>query len=102
MMTVGRSPECSVRVDDEYASPKHCAVRETDDGRFFVQDLGSTNGTWLERPGVSPFGEPQRQLIRVYDWTQILPGDTLIVGRSRLPTGNPSRIGNPAPTRAGS
>jgi pSer/pThr/pTyr-binding forkhead associated (FHA) protein len=48
--TIGRSPECTLKLDDESASRKHCEVRYAK-GAFFAHDLGSKNGTWVN--GVS-------------------------------------------------
>lgn len=41
---IGRAPECTLVVDDDYASNRHARVYERD-GEWFVEDLGSTNGT---------------------------------------------------------
>ncbi len=51
-LTVGRAPGCQVIVDDTYASQLHARVYARD-GRLFVEDLGSTNGTWLNRQKVT-------------------------------------------------
>jgi hypothetical protein len=45
-VTVGRAPGCGVRVDDAYTSSIHARVYRRD-GTLWVEDLGSTNGTWL-------------------------------------------------------
>jgi pSer/pThr/pTyr-binding forkhead associated (FHA) protein len=49
---VGRAAGCHVTVDDTYASQLHARVFSRD-GQFFVEDLGSTNGTYLNRTKVS-------------------------------------------------
>ena len=51
-MTVGRAAGCQVTLDDTYASQLHARlyVRE---GQLLVEDLGSTNGTWLNRQKVT-------------------------------------------------
>lgn len=43
---IGRAPECTLVVEDDYASGKHARffVR---DGAWYVEDLGSTNGTFI-------------------------------------------------------
>jgi hypothetical protein len=51
-LTVGRAAGCHVTVDDTYASQLHARVFSRD-GQFFVEDLGSTNGTYLNRTKVS-------------------------------------------------
>jgi hypothetical protein len=45
-VTVGRAPGCGVRVDDSYTSSIHARMYRRD-GTVWVEDLGSTNGTWL-------------------------------------------------------
>ncbi|MGK2959568.1 MAG: FHA domain-containing protein [Acidimicrobiales bacterium] len=44
--TVGRSPGCQVALDDTYASQVHARIFEGGQG-YFIEDLGSTNGTYL-------------------------------------------------------
>jgi pSer/pThr/pTyr-binding forkhead associated (FHA) protein len=51
-ITVGRAAGCQVTVDDTYVSQLHARVF-TRDGQIFVEDLGSTNGTYLNRVKVS-------------------------------------------------
>jgi len=47
--TLGRDPECGLVIDDEGISRVHCAfVREGHDA-VRVEDLDSTNGTWVNR-----------------------------------------------------
>jgi len=41
---IGRDPECNLRPASQAVSKQHCAVIVRD-GRVFVQDLSSTNGT---------------------------------------------------------
>lgn len=50
-ITVGRAAGCSVTLDDTYVSQIHTRVF-TRDGKIFVEDLGSTNGTYLNRAKV--------------------------------------------------
>ena len=51
-VTVGRAAGCQVTLDDTYVSQLHARVFARD-GQFFVEDLGSTNGTYLNRRKVS-------------------------------------------------
>ncbi len=46
--SVGRSPDCDIFLDDVTVSRRHAVIREQD-GRFVVEDLGSLNGTFLNR-----------------------------------------------------
>jgi pSer/pThr/pTyr-binding forkhead associated (FHA) protein len=45
-MTVGRAPECELRLDDTYASQQHARLFARNNS-WFVEDLGSTNGTFV-------------------------------------------------------
>lgn len=51
-LTVGRAAGCHVTVDDTYASQLHARVFSSE-GQLLVEDLGSTNGTYLNRAKVS-------------------------------------------------
>lgn len=41
---IGRAPECTLVLDDDYASNRHARVFQRE-GEWMVEDLGSTNGT---------------------------------------------------------
>jgi pSer/pThr/pTyr-binding forkhead associated (FHA) protein len=43
---LGRNPECTLILDDDFASGRHARIFRRD-GTWFVEDLGSTNGTFL-------------------------------------------------------
>jgi pSer/pThr/pTyr-binding forkhead associated (FHA) protein len=45
-MTIGRAPECELRVEDTYASQQHARLFAKNNS-WFVEDLGSTNGTFV-------------------------------------------------------
>ena len=45
-MVIGRSPECELLVDDTYASQQHARLFGKN-GAWYVEDLGSTNGTYV-------------------------------------------------------
>ena len=45
-LTVGRAGGCSIVLDEQYVSQVHCRLFVRD-GSVFVEDLGSTNGTWV-------------------------------------------------------
>ncbi len=44
--TVGRDAQCHLRPASQHVSKKHCAIRVKGD-RVFVEDFGSTNGTFI-------------------------------------------------------
>lgn len=44
---IGRSPAATLVLDDSYASSNHARIYKID-GVWYVEDLGSTNGTYLD------------------------------------------------------
>ena len=65
-LSVGRSKDADVRIDDRYASSIHARVFSRE-GRFFVEDMNSTNGTLLN--GATLEGE-----------AEAIDGDTVQIG----------------------
>jgi hypothetical protein len=45
-VTFGRGPECSLPLADEYVSTQHARL-VPHEGQWYVEDLGSTNGTYI-------------------------------------------------------
>ncbi|MFC8451955.1 FtsK/SpoIIIE domain-containing protein [Kitasatospora sp. NPDC057223] len=96
-ISVGRSSEADVPLDDPDVSRLHLALHLAADGQVTVRDLGSTNGTTLDGRFVSPeeavpLGEPG--LLRLGESTlQVTtpttgPGDTSgTPARAALPDG---------------
>lgn len=59
-LTIGRSDQCQVRVEgDTYVSSVHARIFQRD-GSYMVEDLGSTNGTYLNRRRITAPAELQR------------------------------------------
>ncbi len=67
-LTIGRSPEADVRIEDRYASQVHARVY-SNRGSYRVEDLGSTNGTFVN-------GEQVNRETSLRDLDQIRIGDT--------------------------
>jgi pSer/pThr/pTyr-binding forkhead associated (FHA) protein len=44
--TIGRSPAVEIQIDDAFASGRHARIHERG-GLFYIEDMGSTNGTYL-------------------------------------------------------
>ena len=65
-LSVGRSKEADVQIEDRYASGIHARVFSRE-GRFFVEDMNSTNGTLLN--GATLRGE-----------AELIDGDTIQIG----------------------
>ncbi|WP_067430179.1 FHA domain-containing protein FhaB/FipA [Nocardioides jensenii] len=43
---IGRGPDAAIRLDDDYVSTRHARIAASGD-EWFVEDLGSTNGTYV-------------------------------------------------------
>jgi len=67
--TAGRHPESDIFLDDVTVSRRHAEVRRRD-GSFYVRDLGSLNGTYVNRERV--------------DETELASGDELQIGKFKL------------------
>ena len=50
--TVGREPGNVVRIDDDSVSARHAMLRH-ENGRWWLEDLGSTNGTYVNESRVT-------------------------------------------------
>lgn len=67
---LGRDPGCHVTIPDSSVSNRHARVYHSD-GEWYVEDLGSTNGTYMnERALAHP--------------VVLRPGDKIALGRSVL------------------
>ena len=51
-MTIGRGGASSVIITDDYASTQHAQLNLTDKGWQYT-DLGSTNGSWIDRKRIT-------------------------------------------------
>jgi pSer/pThr/pTyr-binding forkhead associated (FHA) protein len=45
-LLIGRGSDAAIRLDDDYVSTRHARIAASGD-QWFVEDLGSTNGTYL-------------------------------------------------------
>ncbi len=74
---IGRDLGCDIVVDDEHAAAQHAVLTLLDDGRVRVQDLGTRNGTRVNRKRV-PSDEGT-----VIDHGEIIVGSTKLLVRTR-------------------
>ena len=64
-ISLGRAHDSTIVLDDDYASSRHARIYPDRDVQWIVEDLGSTNGTYLDRtrlttPTPIPLGAPIR------------------------------------------
>jgi FHA domain len=70
MVLIGRGPDATIDLHDQYMSTRHAAITRTGSG-FVIEDFGSTNGTFVnERRITTP--------------TPITPSDTIRIGRTTM------------------
>jgi len=69
-MQIGRAEACHVRIDDRYASQFHARLYPRN-GSWYVEDLGSTNGTYLNKQ-------------RLNGTSEVHAGDVVRIGKTTL------------------
>jgi pSer/pThr/pTyr-binding forkhead associated (FHA) protein len=69
-LQIGRAEACHVRLEDRYSSQFHARLYAAD-GVWHLEDLGSTNGTYLNRQ-------------RVQGTAEVHAGDQIRIGRTTL------------------
>jgi diguanylate cyclase (GGDEF)-like protein len=70
-LVIGREEGCGFVIDDFGASRQHCRVYEDGAERYYIDDLGSTNGTEVE-------GTRVEQPLLLRDGDKIFIGDTVL------------------------
>ena len=68
---IGRGRKCDIVINDKYLSSRHLRIFKVS-GKFYIEDLGSTNGTFLNG---SPLGDKAIEL---------LDGDKISFGRTNF------------------
>ena len=69
-LTIGRSPDAEIFLDDVTVSRRHVEFRRHPDGSFTVADVGSLNGTYVNRERI--------------DQVALSNGDEVQIGKYRL------------------
>ncbi len=70
LTTAGRHPQSDIFLDDVTVSRRHVEFRRGADGRFTVSDVGSLNGTYVNRERIDAVG--------------LVTGDEVQIGKYRL------------------
>jgi hypothetical protein len=68
-LVIGRSSACQLVLADDTVSRRHAELR-TDDGRWLLRDLGSSNGTWVNG----------RRVVEA----EVRPGDLVHLGGAQI------------------
>ena len=68
-ITLGRAHDSTIVLDDDYASSRHARIYPDQSGQWIVEDLNSTNGTYLDR-------------MRLTSPTPLQPGVAIRIGRT--------------------
>jgi hypothetical protein len=66
----GRHPESDIFLDDITVSRRHVEITHIDGGHFSIRDVGSLNGTYVNRERI--------------DEANLLPGDEVQIGKFKL------------------
>jgi pSer/pThr/pTyr-binding forkhead associated (FHA) protein len=66
----GRHPESDIFLDDITVSRRHVEITHVDGGTFIIRDVGSLNGTYVNRERI--------------DEASLLPGDEVQIGKFKL------------------
>lgn len=71
VVTIGRASSQTLTIDDDFASTKHAIIRKDGAGNWIVEDLHSTNGTFVNGT-------------QVFEPTLISTGDLVRIGRTQI------------------
>ncbi len=68
---IGRQDDCALMIDDPLLSRRHCVVTMDENSHFYLEDLSSTNATFLNSKALKKK-------------TQLGYGDRIVVGNTIL------------------
>jgi pSer/pThr/pTyr-binding forkhead associated (FHA) protein len=69
--TIGRDESCEIVITDSLISKKHCRISISNEGHYFIEDLDSTNSTYLN-------GKLLKKPIQLTYGDRIIIGDTIL------------------------
>jgi pSer/pThr/pTyr-binding forkhead associated (FHA) protein len=71
-LTIGRDAKSSITLEDKLVSREHAVIQKIKDD-FYIQDLHSTNGTFVNGKKIPPG-----------DYIRLSLSDTILIGRTEL------------------
>jgi len=71
-LTIGRDAKSSITLEDKLVSREHAVIQKIKDD-FFIQDLHSTNGTYVNGKRIPPG-----------DYIRLRLSDAILIGRTEL------------------
>ena len=88
-MTIGRDPACQIRVDAPGVSRRHASIHvngrgSAADGKAMLEDLGSTNGTFVD-------GRRVKKPVALDDGQSVRVGEATLIVRTASPVDAPTK-----------
>ena len=71
-ITIGRDSSNDISINNQLCSRRHAVIQKIKDG-FFISDLGSTNGTYING-----------SRIKADQWIRLKRGDVITVGKAEI------------------
>lgn len=107
-VTIGRTADNGIQIEDASVSSSHAEIVPQGDGNYLLRDLGSTNGTRVDGAGISEanLGDGSRIMFGKIDATfvsevggaaQPLPEESRIEARPAASSVKPSNFANASP-----
>jgi predicted component of type VI protein secretion system len=95
---IGRGVDCAIRTDDAMVSRKHSLV-VYQDGRYYIEDLDSSNGTHVNDVRVKRQALAHNDVVRCGSlWLRFVedaaraPGPSTVAFRAQQPTATPAQM----------
>ncbi len=90
---VGRALDCAIRTDDAMVSRKHSMIR-MENGRFYVEDLGSSNGTHVNDVRVTKHFLSHNDVVRCGSlWLRYVEDGPMPLAGPGMMVGVPPQVG---------
>jgi transcriptional regulator with GAF, ATPase, and Fis domain len=68
-LTIGREPGNDILLDSPQVSRQHAAIRQGENGKYVLLDLGSTNAIWMEKKKVDAVQLSHGQTFRIVNFS---------------------------------